>query len=164
MLSGGLGSSTYVRDQLQQHFATRQHPSAQRVDVIRCNDPQLVVVRGLLLDRQQRYQTGGMASVLAARVARASYGVIVKHAYVPEQHVYEDIAHDEHEPNKMWAINQIQWLIKKGDLIAPNSSVTKEFNVRLAAGELTRTWGTKIVMSNNETNALPRSLKQGACV
>ncbi len=102
--------------------------------------------------------------MLAARVARASYGVIVKHVYVQEQHVYEDISHDEHEPNKMWAINQIEWLIKKGELIAPNSSLTKEFNVRLNAGDLTRTWGTKIVKSDNEVHALPRSLKQGMCV
>jgi hypothetical protein len=162
-LSGGLGSSTYVHDQLQQHFAARQHPNARQVEVIRCNEPQLVVARGLLLDRQERWQRGGVASVLAARVARASYGVIVKRPYSPAHHANEDIVDDDYDPEQRWAINQIEWLIEKGQEINPNGSLTQELKMRLAAGELKREWDTRIVISHNEAKALPKSMKQGAC-
>jgi len=161
ILSGGLGSSAYVRDQLQQRFINYPHPNANRVAVVPCSDPQLVVVRGLLLDRQQRWQTGGIASVLAARVARASYGVIVLEAYSPTVHFNEDVRPDQYEPSKKWAINQIEWLIKKGDTINPNVPLVKSFQIRLAGGDFTRAWDTKIVISHSEPSFLPRSMKQG---
>ncbi|KXX80591.1 Chaperone protein HscA [Madurella mycetomatis] len=160
VLSGGLGSSAYVRDQLQQRFASFSHPNSNPVEVIRCSDPQLVVVRGLLLDRQQKAQTGGTASVLAARVARASYGVIVRQPYLPGIHLNEDIVPDLYETNKKWAMNQIEWLIKKGDVIYPNAPLAKLFQVRLAAGELTRAWDTEVVTSHSEPSLLPKSMKK----
>ncbi|KAK4122039.1 hypothetical protein N657DRAFT_622632 [Parathielavia appendiculata] len=160
VLSGGLGSSAYVRDQLQQRFADFPHPNASRVEVIRCSDPQLVVVRGLLLDHQQKAQTGGTASVLAARVARASYGIIVKHPYSPVLHFNEEIVTDRYETDKKWAVNQIEWLIRKGDVIYPNAPLAKLFQIRLAAGELTRAFDTRVVVSQSEPSFLPRSMKQ----
>ena len=161
ILSGGLGSSPYVRDQLQQRFINYPHPNASRVAVIPCNDPQLVVVRGLLLDRQQKWQTGGIASVLAARVARASYGIIVREAYMPEIHINEEVRDDQYEPGKKWAMNQIEWLIRKGDTINPNVPLVKSFQIRLAGGDLTRAWDTRIIISHNDPGFLPRSMKQG---
>ena len=101
-----------MRDTLQQHFQSIRHPNAQAVTIIPCTDPQLVVVRGLLLDRQQKMETGNM-SVLSSRVARASYGIIVSEVYSPSQHFNEDVEQDRFEPEKKWAKNQIQWLIKK---------------------------------------------------
>ncbi len=88
------------------------HPNATHAAVVPCQDPQLVVVRGLLLDHQQRMETGNL-SVLATRVARASYGVVVKEAYSPAQHFNEDVVEDPFDSKKRWAINQIQWLIRK---------------------------------------------------
>ncbi|KAM7216812.1 hypothetical protein V8F06_007789 [Rhypophila decipiens] len=160
VLSGGLGSSAYVRDQLQQRFLSYPHPNANRVAVIPCNDPQLVVVRGLLYDRQQRWNTGGTTSVLAARVARASYGVIVQEVYSPALHFNEDLQPDPFDKGKKWAINQIQWLIRKGDVINPNAPLVKSFAISLAEGELTRAWDSRIVISHNEPTFLPRSMKQ----
>lgn len=80
--------------------------------MIPCPDPQLVVVRGLLLDQQQKMQTGSL-SVLATRVARASYGVVVKELYSADRHFDEEMQQDPFNTKKTWAINQIQWLIKK---------------------------------------------------
>ncbi len=88
------------------------HPNAKQVAVVPCQDPQLVVVRGVLLDQQQKMETGYL-SVLASRVARASYGVIVKEHYVAERHFNEELVTDPNDVRKRWAINQIQWLIKK---------------------------------------------------
>jgi len=161
VLSGGLGSSAYVRDQLQQRFLSYPHPNASRVAVIPCSDPQLVVVRGLLLDRQQRWQTGGTTSVLATRVARASYGVIVRQVYSSDLHFGEDVQADTFDKKKRWAINQIQWLIRKGDVVDPNVPLVKSFEISLAEGELTRSWDARVVMSHNEPSFLPRSMKQG---
>lgn len=161
VLSGGLGSSAYVRDQLQQRFLTYPHPNANRVAVIPCNDPQLVVVRGLLLDRQQRWQTNSTKSILASRIARASYGVIVRQMYTPSRHFGEDIRTDAFDKSKRWAINQIQWLIKKGDVVDPNVPLVKSFEISLAEGDLTRSWDAEIVMSHNEQSFLPTSMKKG---
>lgn len=80
--------------------------------VIPCQDPQLVVVRGLILDYQQKMETGNL-SILATRVARASYGLIVKELYSANRHFNADTIQDRFDPNKRWAINQIEWLIKK---------------------------------------------------
>ncbi|KAK4228838.1 hypothetical protein QBC38DRAFT_135987 [Podospora fimiseda] len=160
VLSGGLGSSAYVRDRLQQRFLSFPHPNASNVAVIPCNDPQLVVVRGLLLDRQQKWQTGGVASVLATRIARASYGVVVQEIYSPAHHFNEDVVTDPFDSSQKWAVNQIQWLIRKGDVVNPNIPLVKSFEIRLAAGDTTRSWDSQIVISQNEPSFLPRSLKQ----
>ncbi|KAK4163210.1 hypothetical protein QBC43DRAFT_68290 [Cladorrhinum sp. PSN259] len=160
ILSGGLGSSAYVRDRLQQRFLSFPHPNASNVAVIPCNDPQLVVVRGLLLDRQQKWQTGGTTSVLATRIARASYGVVVQEIYSPAHHFNEDIVTDPFDSSQKWAVNQIQWLIRKGDVVNPNIPLVKSFEIRLAAGDTTRSWDSQIVISQNEPSFLPRSLKQ----
>lgn len=162
VLSGGLGSSTYVRDQLQKQFLAHKHPNtSDHVAVIPCNDPQLVVVRGLLLDRQQRWESGGATSVLSTRIARASYGVVVQEVYVPEVHGNEDVRPDPFEKNKKWAVNQIQWLIKKGDQVNPNVFLVKSFQIRLAATETTRAWNSHIVISHKDPVQLPTSMKQG---
>jgi hypothetical protein len=160
VLSGGLGSSAYVRDSLQQRFMVFPHPNAKAVRVVPCSDPQLVVVRGLLLDQQQKWETGGSASVLASRIARASYGVLIREEYSPAVHFNEDIHVDDYDANQKWAVNQIEWLIRKGDVVNPNQPLVKSFRIRLGPGETTRSWDSQIIISHNEPNFLPRSLKQ----
>lgn len=97
---------------MQQQLVTFPHPNATNAVVVPCQDPQLVVVRGLLLDHQQRMETGSF-SVLAARIARASYGVVVKEVYSPAKHFDEQVMRDEFDPSKRWAVNQVQWMIRK---------------------------------------------------
>lgn len=112
VLSGGLGSSPYIRDRIQQHVMAYPHANAPRIAVVPCHDPQLVVVRGLLLDHQQRIESGNVP-VLAARIARSSYGIVVREMYSPDTHFDEEIVEDHWNPKKKWAINQIQWIIRK---------------------------------------------------
>ncbi|OAQ94032.1 Hsp70 family chaperone [Purpureocillium lilacinum] len=159
ILSGGLGSSAYIRERMQRQLMAVPHPNATHAAVVPCQDPQLVVVRGLLLDHQQRMETGNL-SVLATRVARASYGVVVKEAYSPAQHFNEDVIGDPFDSKKPWAINQIQWLIRKGDHIDPNRPLFKSFEFHLSEKDTTRCWDAEIVISLNEASALPSSLKQ----
>ncbi|KAH7228493.1 uncharacterized protein BKA55DRAFT_716290 [Fusarium redolens] len=163
ILSGGLASSVYVREAIQRRFTRLPHPNATEVAVVPCREPQLAVARGLLLDHQQRWETGTIP-VLTLRIARASYGVVVQQVYSPASHFGEDIRDDPYERNKKWAINQIQWLIKKGDIVDPNTQLVKEFQIRLPEGDTTRSWNAEIVTSQNEVSFLPRSLKQAGAV
>lgn len=112
ILAGGLGSSDYVRDKLEEHLRQSRHPNASNVAVIQCRDPQLAVVRGLLLDREQKAQNAN-AGVLTTRIARASYGVVIWDRYSLTEHVGEDTRRDSFDSTVIWAINQIQWLIRK---------------------------------------------------
>lgn len=88
------------------------HPNASNPAVVPCQDPQLVVVRGLLLDHQQRMETNSL-SVLATRIARASYGVVQREVYSPAKHFDEEVIQDKFDKNKRWALNQVRWMIRK---------------------------------------------------
>lgn len=182
ILSGGLGSSAYVRQSIEQQLVRSPHPNAIQAVVVPCQDPQLVVVRGLLLDHQQK-SGERQQSVLATRVARASYGVVIRQLYSPARHFNEEVVPDEFVPKRLWALNQIQWMIRKvcrtlsakvkvplcsghssslqGDVIDVNSPLAKQFEFHLADGETTRSWDTDIVISQNEASFLPTSMKQG---
>ncbi|KAJ6788470.1 hypothetical protein PWT90_02615 [Aphanocladium album] len=159
ILSGGLGSSAYVRQSIQQHLVSFPHPNATKAVVVPCQDPQLVVVRGLLLDHQQRMETGHM-SVLATRIARASYGIIMKEVYSPAKHFDEEVIQDPFNPSKRWAVNQIKWMIRKGDMVNPNTPLVSQFEYHLAERDTTRIWTAEVVISQNEPSFLPTSLKQ----
>ncbi|KXH67065.1 hypothetical protein CSAL01_11395 [Colletotrichum salicis] len=146
VLSGGLGSSAYVRDRLQQQFTSYPHPNASQIAVIPCQDPQLVVVRGLLLDHQQKMESGNLA-VLATRIARASYGIIVREIYSPAKHFNEDIVDDSFEQKR------------RGMSFNPSKPLVKSFDIRLNTAETTRSWDANIVVSHNEVSFLPSSMK-----
>ncbi|GKU00247.1 hsp70 protein [Fusarium langsethiae] len=163
ILSGGLGSSAYVREALQEHLTKLQHPNARNIIVIPSQDPQLVVARGVLENKRQKMKSGNK-SVLSSWIARASYGVIVQEVYMPARHFDEDIRQDPWNPDVKWATNQIQWLIKKGDTVNPDSPINKLFEIRLRDGDTTRAWDAEIVVSNNEPQWLPRSLKQAGAM
>ncbi|KAJ4254954.1 hypothetical protein NW762_009754 [Fusarium torreyae] len=163
ILSGGLGSSAYVREALQQHLTELQHPNARNIVVIPSQDPQLIVARGVLENKRQRMESGSKA-VLSTWIARASYGFVVQQIYMPTQHFDQDVRQDPWDPNVKWAINQIQWLIKKGDTVNPDSPLVKVFEIRLKDGDTTRAWDTDIVVSNNEPEWLPRSIKQAGAM
>ncbi|CAI4219291.1 unnamed protein product [Parascedosporium putredinis] len=101
---------------------------------------------------------------LATTIARASYGVVVREVYKPEVHYNEDRETDAFDSRTVWAMHQIQWLIRKGDTIDPNEPLTKTFEIRLSAGDTTRSWNSTIVMSPNEPEFLPRSRKHPGVV
>ncbi|CAG9951202.1 unnamed protein product [Clonostachys rosea f. rosea IK726] len=158
ILAGGLGSSVYVRRKIQEYLMSCNHPNANQVVVIPCQEPQLVVIRGLLLDQQQKLETG--SHVLKTRIARASYGVLVKVPYSAALHASEDTEVDRFDRDRTWALRQIHWLIRKGDAIDSDAVLTKGFEFWLGPGETTRTWDATFLISHNEASQLPKSLKQ----
>jgi hypothetical protein len=111
ILSGGLGSSKYVRDRLQHDLLSHPHPYAHQATIIQAPDPQLVVVKGLLLDRLQQLDSGSMP-VIVSRIARASYGFLCKMKYDPNIHFNEKPTKDPVD-GQLYAMGQIDWLIRK---------------------------------------------------
>ncbi|KAH8709286.1 hypothetical protein HC256_009210 [Beauveria bassiana] len=100
-------------------------------------------------------------SVLATRVARASYGIVMKEAYSPAKHFDEEVIRDRFDPRQRWAVNQVKWMIRKGDLVDPNKPLVNQFEFHLAERDTTRIWTAEVVISPNEPSFLPTSLKQG---
>ncbi len=111
VLSGGLGGSEYVRSQVEQRYRANPHISAPNLYVFKSQEPRLSVAKGLVMDRRQKLVTGG--SALKTRIARASYGVLCREPYNPSIHVGEEVEFDQYIKGKRWAINQIEWFIRK---------------------------------------------------
>ena len=111
ILSGGLGSSRYVRDCIQHELMKLPHAYAHQIQILQAPDPQLVVVKGLLLDRLQKLDSG-FAPVIVSRIARASYGFMCKAKYDPAIHFNETVQKDPYD-GEFYAMGQIDWLIKK---------------------------------------------------
>lgn len=81
------------------------------MSIIRCKFPQLAVVKGLVVDKRQKLESG--LSLLTYRVARRSYGVVCREVWDPNIHVDEDVVMDNYIPGMRWANNQIDWIIRK---------------------------------------------------
>jgi hypothetical protein len=112
VLSGGLGSSPYVQKMLRRRYeeGAGNYPNAQNIQVLKAPKPQLAVVHGLIMDRVQRIKEDKL--VYKERCCRNSYGILVRQLYDPQLHWREDIEKDPRD-RKQWAINQIDWFIKK---------------------------------------------------
>ncbi|KAF3063543.1 putative hsp70 family chaperone protein [Daldinia childiae] len=158
ILSGGLGSSKYVRDRIQHEMMTSLYPHAHQVKVLQAPDPQLVVVKGLLLDRLQNLESG-LAPVLVSRVARASYGLVCKTKYNPDIHIDEDIKTDSYDGER-YAMGQIDWLIRKGDSINTNIPISTTYTKKVDPKDSNRSWDSIVVISDLDPCLLPRSINQ----
>ncbi|KAI1105671.1 hypothetical protein F4804DRAFT_117893 [Jackrogersella minutella] len=158
ILSGGLGSSKYVRDRIQHEMMTSSHPYAHQVKVLQAPDPQLVVVKGLLLDRLQKLDTG-FAPVLVNRVARSSYGLVCKTRYNPAIHFDEEIKRDSYD-GEQYAMSQIDWLIKKGDPVSTNVPIATTYTKKVDPEDSNRTWESIIIISDLDPHLLPHSMSQ----
>ncbi|KAK6084673.1 Hsp70 family chaperone [Seiridium cupressi] len=124
ILSGGLGSSKYVRDRLQHELMVLSHPYAHQVKIIQAPDPQLVVVKGLLLDRLQKLDSGD-APVIVSRIARASYGMGCKAQYDSNIHFGQIVKKDAYD-GKLYAMGQLEWLIRKMETLTPSAVVKRK--------------------------------------
>lgn len=111
ILSGGFGSSPYVRERLHQRYAVpgvAKHPNVLGLQVLMAEEPQLAVVHGLLLDRIQQLKRGVV--MFGSRRSPVSYGIICDLIYDPEKHIGEPVRRDPRD-NNLYAIDQIEWLI-----------------------------------------------------
>jgi len=111
IMSGGLGSSKYVRAGIETWLQKEPHQAARYFKVIAAEEPQLGVAKGLVLDRLQECGTGQKSMTM--RIARRSYGVICSQRYDSKFHIGADRVPDQHKTGKYWATQQIDWFIKK---------------------------------------------------
>lgn len=134
VLSGGFGSSPYVRQCLVDRYSNTSslnHPNAVGMQVLVADEPyvnaifrdrqhfvrrlthmnrqrQLVVVHGLVLDRIQQIKRGIVT--FGSRCSPMSYGIICDKIYNPEKHVGERVRLDPRD-RKTYVIDQIDWLV-----------------------------------------------------
>jgi hypothetical protein len=87
------------------------HPHAHQIKILQAPDSQLVVVKGLLLDRLQKLDSG-LNSVIVSRIARQSYGAVCKSKYDPSLHLGQAVKKDPYD-GQLYAIGQVNWMIKK---------------------------------------------------
>ncbi|KIW12405.1 hypothetical protein PV08_09682 [Exophiala spinifera] len=163
VLSGGLGSSPYVRQQFRKRYQLGDIglPNAASVEVLTTREPQLAVVHGLVLDRIQALKFD--TCILPARCSRHSYGIVVRVLYDPVEHLGADIVIDPRDKSK-WAEQQIHWLVRQGETISTEKGVSNRYRLKINLGRESIPWRTQIVMSSLPSNQLPRSMKSNVGV
>ncbi|RAH50576.1 Hsp70 family protein [Aspergillus brunneoviolaceus CBS 621.78] len=157
ILSGGLGSSPYVRQQLQERYSgsgMTSGPLSGTMQVLTADEPQLVVVHGLVMDRTQQLKRGVVT--FGSRCAPVSYGIICNKLYSKDFHLGERVQIDPRD-NRMYVLDQIDWLVIRGYPI-DSAGVTKEFHLKTDVGRENEPWKVQIVMSTRMPGELPRSL------
>ncbi|KKK15548.1 hypothetical protein ARAM_004684 [Aspergillus rambellii] len=155
VLSGGFGSSPYVRRCLKNRYSD---PATipNIVEILTVDEPQLAVVQGQVINRIQEIKHG--ATALQSLYTRNSYGVICDQLYDPEKHVGQPVRYDERN-KKRYAVQQIEWLIFQGDSVS-RSGVSKAFQRKINPKEVSQPWVAQIVMSTLPKRQLPRSMSQ----
>jgi hypothetical protein len=118
----------------------------------------LAVCKGLVLDHAQRVFHG--SPVLCKRRSRASYGVLCDERYDKYQH-HNQTPTKSSLDGKYYVTNQIDWFIRKDEVITENSPITHRCSRRISNENPERSWHDTIVMSRLPHDCLPRTLNQG---
>ncbi|KAK1758161.1 hypothetical protein QBC47DRAFT_410878 [Echria macrotheca] len=148
ILSGGLGSSEFIHQRLQEYVQRSERSSLEGTRVQMCAEPQLVVIKGLLLEHT--------SSILRTRIARASYGVVIREPYSTKRHFNQPQIVDIWD-EKVYATEQVRWIVKKGDRIVNGRPLLA--TIRRNAG-LTEplSWIETIVVSHNPEGCEPNNI------
>lgn len=151
ILSGGLGSSAYVLQRLQEYVEASDRPSLKGTKVQMCAEPQLVVTKGLLLEQVNQ--------TLRTRIARASYGVIIQERYSPKTHFGgQNIVVDCFD-DREYVVDQIQWLVKRCGTMANGDVFTVPIERRVALDE-PLFWKEIVVFSDNQDGCVPVNMTE----
>ncbi|KAL9612600.1 MAG: hypothetical protein Q9167_002806 [Letrouitia subvulpina] len=163
VLSGGLGSSVYIKKKLTERYvgSKGRYSNAKHLQIYTADDPQTAVVRGLVLNEAQQHETG--SAVLKSRTSPASYGVLCKEPYDAEQHTGMELERDGYD-GKMYAINIIHWFVKKGDSVSEDQPISYNFKRKLSPDTDLRHdhWTSTVVISWKDRAYLPRALGDDA--
>ncbi|KAH0543032.1 hypothetical protein FGG08_002640 [Glutinoglossum americanum] len=172
VLSGGLGSSKYVQDEVTARYepqgikilADRKDPeepyvpSFASLTVLTEQHSPLAVCKGLVLDRMQRICHG--TSVFRTRSCRSSYGILFNDRYNKDKHAAQTPVECPLN-GKLYVTNQIDWFIRKGEVIREDVPITREYKKRIGFKDPDKAWEDTIVMSNLPSDCLPQYLGQG---
>ncbi|KAK5796631.1 hypothetical protein VI817_005916 [Penicillium citrinum] len=156
VLSGGFGSSPYMRKRLIHKYNEPESESLSSVhgmQILVADEPQLVVVHGLVLDRIQQLKKGIIT--FGSRCSPVSYGIVCDKLYDPEKHLMEPVRLDARD-KKTYVVDQIDWL---GAPI-PYTGLTKQFQLKMGISQENDPWKVHIVMSSLPPDQLPQNLNQ----
>ena len=115
VLSGGLGSSQYVKKKLEERYCKeKKYSNAAEMTILRAETPQLVVAKGLVIDQlRTQGKDNNRTSVLQNWISPRSYGILCVRPWDPKSHLEQDKETPDDLTGKVYARNQIQWVIKK---------------------------------------------------
>ncbi|RMZ30863.1 hypothetical protein D0859_05021 [Hortaea werneckii] len=159
VLSGGLGSSPYVRDRIRRRYeggSSAEFPNAWSLSIILASEPQLAVVHGLVLARAQALRGG--PEIMSTRRCPLSYGVVCRELYDPSKHQGQPVELDKFD-KKRYAEGQVSWFITQGELVNINEGKSRRFRNKIPPGHEHHPWRTQIYMSDMPPHQLPRSIR-----
>jgi len=156
VLSGGLGNSPYVQTQLKVKFGigVNRFACASNLRIQIAPEPQLVVCRGLVLDRKAKLERG--RAVLGWRCCRASYGTIAKIKYDKKNPDHFGKPQTQDPKDGKWYINDgIVWFIKKGEPVNVDVPEIRRFRRKITPGDPRRAFTDSVVTSELDKDYLP---------
>ncbi|KAH0173608.1 hypothetical protein KCU67_g1193, partial [Aureobasidium melanogenum] len=159
ILSGGLGSSPYVKQRMRKRYeqnADMNLQNARDIKILTAPEPQLVVTHGLVMDRVQKLK--GSSGIYPEKCCRNSYGLVVRLPYDPTQHIGEDVSIDPRD-GKKWAEKQVHWFIRQGQKVSVEKGISEPYRMKINVGQETVPWRTQVVMCSLPAAQLPKSIK-----
>ncbi|KAG8532511.1 uncharacterized protein KY384_002388 [Bacidia gigantensis] len=161
VLSGGLGSSAYVKDRMRQHYVSgpgSMKPGVGSMRLTTVPEPQLAVVQGLVMDRIQAISQ--QAEIFSERCCRLSYGVVCKQKYNPKNksHIGQRSVRDPRD-RRVWVQGQIEWFIEQGKTVSIDG-VIRPYSIKKSPGDEHKPWETRLVMSSLPRDQLPTNVSQ----
>ncbi|KAI5795049.1 hypothetical protein EDC01DRAFT_629803 [Geopyxis carbonaria] len=176
VLSGGLGSSHYVKMLLTQYFHPEStsasnlsapypnlpapSPCARNMEILQAAEPQLAVCKGLVIDRMLRLSTG---TVVISRLSRASYGILYNEKFNKVKHRGQSPQIDPID-GKYYAMDQIRWLIDQGSPIDERKPLRHAFSRNIDFNGKHKRWRDRVVMYNGPQEFRPMYLREGETV
>ncbi|KAI0475390.1 hypothetical protein GGR56DRAFT_645823 [Xylariaceae sp. FL0804] len=135
ILVGGYGSSTYVRERLQQALQ-RGGTSAAQMEILQPPSAWTAVVRGAVMKGLARIQPGNPdIPTVAARTARKHYGYEVNRMYDAEKHstltskMYWDGC------DGCWRVSVMEWVIRRGEQVVENKTFARSYQQTMPVEE-----------------------------
>lgn len=156
ILSGGLGNSKHVQNQLTARYSGAASGvfNARDMSVRVAPDTTLVVCKGLVADRLAKIKSG--RAVLGWRCCRASYGTRCRVRYDPQnpQHFGQKTTRDSVD-GKLYVESVVDWFIKQGQPVSIDFPIEKSFQQRISPGDPRRVFPTHVVSSELDAELLP---------
>jgi hypothetical protein len=125
------------------------------MEVLLSDMPQLAVVHGLVTARIQKAKIG--VNVFSLKCSPISVGILCRKKYDEKEHQGEDVRLDPFD-KKRWADRQIEWIIKKGDVLHADEGREHKYRHKIEMGHETEPQRTRIITSSSGIRDLPKSL------
>ncbi|KAF7537764.1 hypothetical protein G7054_g3492 [Neopestalotiopsis clavispora] len=165
ILSGGLGSSRYVQNQIEAAYGQSLRPVLKNVKVQASTDARLCVCKGLLYDRIQTLLTDKAA--ISRLACRQSYGVQCDTTYNRWNSTHRKLKKSNNvrldDDGTKVIKNTVEWFVKKGSIMANGEETKFRYMLTYPADtDKLRLIGTvRIVTSTKDDTPLVKKERDG---